>query len=97
MKLIFHPEPEVEYLEAIVYYNEKLKGSAATFHWKLRLLPHRSLKCLIDGQAWMKMHRYLMHRFPYGLLSTIEDGYILVVAVMHLRRQPGYWQDCING
>ncbi|HHC24938.1 MAG TPA: type II toxin-antitoxin system RelE/ParE family toxin, partial [Desulfobacterales bacterium] len=27
---------------------------------------------------------------------TIEDGYILIVAVMHLSRKPGYWRNRIR-
>lgn len=39
------------------------------------------------------VRRCLTHTFPYGILYTIEREHILVVAVMHLHRQPGYWRN----
>lgn len=32
-------------------------------------------------------------RFPYGLVDTIEQDSIVIHAVMHLHRKPGYWRD----
>jgi hypothetical protein len=39
------------------------------------------------------VRRCLAHIFPYAILYTIEADYILIVAVMHLSREPGYWKD----
>lgn len=36
------------------------------------------------------VRRCLTHVFPYGVLYTIEADFILVVAVMHCSREPGY-------
>ena len=33
--------------------------------------------------------RYLLHRFPYGLIYAIHEDAIYVVAVMRLKRKPG--------
>ncbi len=38
------------------------------------------------------IRRCLTRKFPYGILYTIEDDYILIVAVMHCSREPGYWK-----
>jgi toxin ParE1/3/4 len=32
-------------------------------------------------------------KFPYGILYTIEPDYILILAVMHCSRKPGYWKS----
>jgi plasmid stabilization system protein ParE len=42
------------------------------------------------------VRRYLVHRFPYGLLYTIESDQVLIVAVMHLSREPGYWRHRVR-
>jgi toxin ParE1/3/4 len=34
--------------------------------------------------------------FPYGVLYTIEAEFILIVAVMHCSREPGYWKRRIG-
>jgi hypothetical protein len=30
--------------------------------------------------------------FPYAVLYTIEADYILIVAIAHGKRRPGYWR-----
>ena len=34
-----------------------------------------------------------LSRFPYGLIYTVDNGDILVLAVAHLHRRPDYWRD----
>ncbi len=31
--------------------------------------------------------------FPYSLVYTIDRGLVLVLAVVHPSREPGYWLD----
>ena len=38
------------------------------------------------------VRRCLTYVFPYGVLYTIEAEFILIVAVMHCSREPGYWK-----
>ena len=39
------------------------------------------------------VRRRLLRRFPFSLLYSIEDDEILIVAVAHHRREPGYWRE----
>ena len=39
------------------------------------------------------IRRRLVRRFPYAILYTIEADHILIIAVMHGHREPGYWKD----
>ena len=34
-----------------------------------------------------------LRRFPYGILYAIFDDKVVVVAVAHDRRRPGYWHE----
>jgi hypothetical protein len=38
-------------------------------------------------------HRFLTNRFPFGVLYRIKDDHIRIIAVMHLRWKPDYWQS----
>jgi len=38
------------------------------------------------------VRRCLTHRFPYGVLYSIEPSTIYILAVMHLHRDPDYWK-----
>lgn len=42
------------------------------------------------------IRRYVVHVFPYGILYTVENDFVLIVAVMHFSREPGYWKDRIS-
>ena len=42
------------------------------------------------------VRRCIAHLFPYAILYTIEDKFILIVAVMHFSREPGYWRERIR-
>jgi plasmid stabilization system protein ParE len=41
--------------------------------------------------------RYLLRRFPYSVVYRVERDRILVVAVAHAHRRPGYWQARLPG
>jgi plasmid stabilization system protein ParE len=38
-----------------------------------------------------RFRRYLLQRFPYGIIYAVEGKVIYIAAVMHLKRKPGYW------
>ena len=42
-----------------------------------------------------QIRRCLVHRFPYGVIYSVDEqrSRVLILAVMHLHRQPGYWSD----
>jgi plasmid stabilization system protein ParE len=44
-------------------------------------------------EAETDIRRVLAHRFPYGVLYVPRGNSIIVLAVMHLRRQPDYWRE----
>lgn len=39
------------------------------------------------------IRRRLLKRFPFGILYAVEPDTVVVLAVMHLRRRPGYWES----
>ena len=94
MRCVFHPEALEEYEAAARYYAERDLAVA------LRLIEsvEETLDRIQDApQRWRTVdedvRRCLTHLFPYAILYTIEDDFILVVAVMHCSREPGYWKE----
>lgn len=93
MKYEFHPEALIEYAEAVKYYTEQRVEVAQAFIdaiedaiYRIRESPARY--AVIDEDV----RRCMARRFPYGILYTIEQDYILILAVMHCSREPGYWK-----
>lgn len=37
--------------------------------------------------------RCLLSKFPYGIIFQMDNQTIIVLAVMHLHREPDYWID----
>ncbi len=42
------------------------------------------------------LRRRILRRFPFGFLYAIEPERIVIVAVAHLKRRPGYWKDRVE-
>ena len=93
MKWDFHPEALEEYREAALYYAERDPALALKFLDAVedairRILESPERYRILDEDV----RRCLTHVFPYAVLFTIEPESILIVAVMHCSREPGYWK-----
>lgn len=52
---------------------------------------HTGISAGVAGARWF--HPALqMQRFPYGVIYEPAVTEIIVVAIAHLHREPGYWQ-----
>ena len=94
MKIFFHPKAEEELKEAVLYYEECQKGLGLKFLneinkslKRLKLFPFSSQ--LIEDD----IRRCLVNRFPFGIIYFVNDKKIIVLAIMHLKKKPGYWKD----
>jgi plasmid stabilization system protein ParE len=93
MRFEFHPEALEEYEEAALWYSERDLGVALRF---IDAVEDTIGRILETPARWPVIEeecgRCLTRVFPYGILYTIESDFILVVAVMHCSREPGYWK-----
>lgn len=98
----FHPSAERETRAALVWYESRQPGLGEAFLAEL----DRALDSLAEHSAmwpmWpdiapsLRIRRCLLARFPFGIAySTVGDG-IVVYAVTHLARRPGYWRGRIG-
>ena len=94
MKCWFHPEARIEFLESIVYYESQQTGLGRRFLEAVseavnRIRAHPNMYRLIC-QDWRQCR---IPRFPFGIIYRVHNRRIEIVAVMHLHRRPGYWQN----
>ena len=93
MNVRFHPEVDKEFIDTIAYYEECEIGLGVDF---LREVYACIEKAVTYPRMWPEIefgiHRCLVHRFPYGVLYSIEDDGIYILAIMHLHRDPDYWK-----
>ena len=40
-----------------------------------------------------KTRRFLLRRFPYSVVYRVEATRVVIVAVAHAHRRPGYWRE----
>jgi len=97
MTYVYHPDALAEYADAALYYEERAAGLGADFTKEVEA----ALRTILDApDRWpcleSEIRRYLVPRFPYGILYTIEEGCVFIAAVMHLSREPGYWRHRID-
>jgi hypothetical protein len=96
MKFLFHPEAEEEFVEAIEYYELCEDGLGYDFSVQVYLAIERTVS---HPSAWPiienDIRRSLVRRFPFGIVYAQEQDGILILAVMHLHRDPDYWRHRI--
>jgi hypothetical protein len=97
MKILFDKLAKFELDDASEYYELEVKGLGLRFR--------EEVKCGICRirqypYAWNKeqgnVRRYLLHKFPYKILYSIEKDYIYIIAIAHCHRRPDYWIDRIE-
>jgi hypothetical protein len=85
---------EREFAEAVDYYNSERPGLGYEFAAEVQKTFERIGSF---SEAWPRFsersRRCVLSRFPYGVLYQIRPDCILVVAIMHLRRNLKVWQD----
>ena len=94
MNFRFHPEALAEFHEAAL--------SCATIRPALGLdftaRVETAIRNIVDAPRMyaileQDVRRCVITRvFPYAVLYTIENDFILIVAIMHSHRKPGYWR-----
>lgn len=93
MTFSFRPEADEEFREAIGCYETCQRGLGEEFYLEVHSTIDRILSVpqtwpALEGEA----RRCLVHRFPSGVLYSVEPAGIFILAVMHLRRDPDYWK-----
>ncbi|MGA2400389.1 MAG: type II toxin-antitoxin system RelE/ParE family toxin [Syntrophobacteraceae bacterium] len=89
----FHPEAEAELNDAVDYYEESQEGFGLEFAKEV----YAAIESICGFPlAWNPLsqntRRRLLKRFPYGVVYQPKSDEIIIIAVMQLNREPGYWR-----
>ncbi|QVL54247.1 MAG: type II toxin-antitoxin system RelE/ParE family toxin [Cyanobium sp. M30B3] len=96
MQIVFHPDAQDELNLAINHYEDNEPGLGYQFAIEIFAAVER-IKA--NPRLWPLLNdavrRCLIHRFPYGVIYSFDDtqSTVLILAVMHLHRQPGCWSE----
>ena len=92
MRVTFNELATRELNDAAQYYEHEQAGLGTSFINEVE-------RCTQDVVAFPQagtavrgaIRRRLCQRFPYGLLYKVVGGEVRILAVMNLKRRPGYW------
>ena len=97
MKCAFHPDARLEYREAAAFYDTRQVGLGAAFTREIETAIEQILETPERFRfIEQDVRRCLARTFPYGVLYTVERDLVLIVAIAHGSREPGYWQERLS-
>ena len=95
-------EAAQELEEAVAWYEKEQKGLGArlidAFEHALQLLrePSPPLTPYNDEIEGRKIKKLILHKFPFSvIIADIHDS-MVIVALAHHSRKPGYWDERIR-
>ena len=93
MRARFHPEAANEFSEAARFYKDRGLKLGKRFSAEVRAAITRIVEA---PERWsffeQDVRRHRVNVFPYLVLYTVEPDCVLIIAVMHGKREPGYWK-----
>lgn len=94
MTLKFHSEARKEFFQAADYYEEQVVGLGDTFISEVEKVLDVIEQFPFSGtKITSTERRFLVSRFPFGVIYSVEDDLIKIFAVMDLRQKPDYWKS----
>lgn len=96
-ELIFHPDIQFEIRDSYKWYESRARGLGEDFLSELESA-FQIIKEIPDTWPLIakNFRRYLLDRFPFGVIYQKKNDQIYVVAIMHLSREPGYWIERVD-
>ncbi|MGH8128195.1 MAG: type II toxin-antitoxin system RelE/ParE family toxin [Gammaproteobacteria bacterium] len=94
LELRVRPEAEQDIEDAATWYEEQRLGLGQQFLDEVlgtfrRITEQSGLYPIMHRST----RRALTHRFPFGVFYRVEEGFIVVVAVMHGSQDPQRWKE----
>jgi len=90
----FHSAARKEFFEAAGYYEDQVVGLGDDFIDEIEKVLDVIEQQPASGTKITKTERrFLVSRFPYGIIYSVEANQIVIFAVMNLKRKPGYWKS----
>ncbi len=99
MNIRFLTVAQKELDEAVEWYNQQAPDLGLRFLGEVNM----SLSRIADypfscAEIKPDIRRCLVNKFPYGLIyrQDKDEEFIVIIAISHLHRRPGYWHDRIK-
>jgi toxin ParE1/3/4 len=90
---LFHDEAREELDQAVAWYERQRTGLGLEFLEEVRrvvaqiIIHPRRFPMTMEGA-----YRTSTRRFPYSIIYVPREANLVILAVMHQSRRPGYWK-----
>ena len=93
LKVYLRPEAEADIEDAATWYDRQRKGLGQEFlDDVLVALDTISENPNIYPIMYRQSRRAVVRRFPFGIFYRVDEGLVVVLAVMHGSRHPRRWK-----
>jgi plasmid stabilization system protein ParE len=93
-EVTFLPAAAEEYAAASDWYWSHSELAATQFELAIE---HALTEIAAGPEHWPRCdrrhRRFVLQRYPYSIVYRVHEATIIVVAVAHTRRRPGYWKS----
>ena len=94
MRVRLHPEARAELREARKWYFERSPLSATAFAHAV----DNAVSRIVEDPTRYPMaehgtRKFVLQRFPFNVFYRQDETEIIIVAVAHQKRRPGYWSN----
>lgn len=92
----YHPDAAEEAAEAAARYESERHGLGARFLRELQQLEAEvaefpELGAVLQLAEQSRLRSRMLRRFPFSIIYVVDQE-ILIIAVAHAKRRPGYWR-----
>jgi toxin ParE1/3/4 len=88
----FHPAAREEFMSAADYYDVRVSGLGSKYISHVERIVRQIQRYHDIGRPFTsRVRRVLVPEFPFAVIYRLEPDRIFILAVMHLKRRPGYW------
>jgi plasmid stabilization system protein ParE len=97
MRIIWDDEALNEANAAARYYHQQQAGLGQRFIEAVEDAATRiSHRPLLYRKLTDDVRKCKLPHFPFGIVYSVREEAIYIIAVMHIRQEPGYWKHRIN-
>lgn len=90
----FHGEARLEFLDSVAYYESIQIGLGARFRQSVEAAVELATSLPFAGSPHKHgTRRVFPKKFPFSIVYLVGKNEIVIFAVAHFKRKPGYWKS----
>lgn len=93
-KARFHGEARLEFLDSVAHYEAIKIGLGARFRQSVEVAVELAASWPFAGSSHKHgTRRVFPKKFPFSVVYLVGENEIVILAVSHFKRRPGYWKS----